>query len=184
MEDRELVYQRLILRQRLRYRNEGRPWPGSLDTARAASLYPNLLAELDASGESLENLAEYARVSLEVMAAVLEDGEELSPRELRRLAYHLKAGSTEYLSAPVLQMVKPDTRRGKALWRQMCELLERAEGLPVVSLQWVMRTRETLAHGRPVTYAEYRWACRWLLEALEKKTARGHRVRAARMKSG
>lgn len=135
-------------------------------------------------GGSLDKLAEYARVSPEVMAAVLEDGEELSPRELRRLDYNLGAGNTGYLSAPFLQLVRPGTRRGKTLFQKLCALAERAEGLPVDNPQQVMSVSETLAHGNPVTYAACRWASRRLLEALEKKNSRGHRVRTTRMKSG
>lgn len=174
MDNRELIYQRLLLRQRRRYTEEGKTWPGS-PPARAVSLYPNILAELDASGESLEKLAEYAHVSPEIMAAVLEDGEELSARELRRLDYSLGAGGNGYLAAPVLQLVRPGTRRGDAFSRRLNEIAAGAD-----DIRRSVDVLDTLEQGRPVTYAEYRWACRRLLEAQKKKGKRARRVRTER----
>lgn len=174
MDDRELIYYRLLLRQRRRYAEEGRTWPGS-PPARAVSLYPNILAELDASGESLEKLAGYARVSPEIMAAVLEDGEELSARELRRLDYSLGTGGSGYLAAPTLQMVRPGTRRGAALFRRLDEMLTGAE-----DIRQSADVRDALGGGRSITYAEYRWACRRILEAQKKNGKKRKRIRAER----
>ncbi len=67
----------------VRYRNiQGGDWPGKPLNAPAVTLYPNILAEIEASGYSLWCPSDHAEVSKEIMAAVMEDGEELSIQEL------------------------------------------------------------------------------------------------------
>lgn len=181
---REIICRRLILRQRRRYAEDGRTWPGKQETAEAATKYPNLLAELDASGKTLDELAGYARVSPEVMAEALEDGGTLDAHEIRRLAHNVGRLPTGYLADRVLHLVEPDTNKGKKLIRRLADTMDAAEGLPVKNAQQIRSTREVLEQGKPVTYAAYRWAFRWLRDALEhgkKVQARNRQIRTKRI---
>lgn len=181
---REIICRRLILRQRRRYAEEGRAWPGSQEAAGAVTKYPNLLAELDASGKTFDDLAGYARVSPEVMADALEDGGELDAHEIRRLAHNVGRLPPGYLADRVLHLVEPETNKGKKLLRRLVDTMNAAEGLPVKNAQQIRSTREALEQGKPVTYAAYRWAFRWLRDALEhgkKVKARNHQIRTKRM---
>ena len=181
---REIICRRLILRQRRRYAEGGRAWPGRLEAAGAVTKYPNLLAELDASGKTLDKLAEYARVSPEVMADALEDGGELNVHEIRRLAHNVDRLPPGYLTDRVLHLVEPETNKGKKLLRRLVDAMDAAEGLPVKNMQQARNTREALEQGKPVTYAAYRWAFRWLRDALEhgkKVKARNRQIRTKRI---
>ena len=64
----------------------GSGWPGKGTNEPAKTLYPNLLAEMGWGFPWLRLPAEFADVSQEIMAAVLEDGEELNFPELLRLS--------------------------------------------------------------------------------------------------
>lgn len=152
MNQREEIYRRLLLRQRRRYAESGRSWPGKPEAAGTATLYPNLLAELDACGETLDKLAGYARVSPEILAAALDDGEELSVREIRRIAYNLGRCPERYLSDRKLQLVDPERPRGKQLARRLMAAIQAAEGLTVEHARQIGRVREALERGEPVTY--------------------------------
>ena len=185
MNDREVIYRRMILSQRRGYIQAGRPWPGKPDAAGAVTQYPNLLAELDASGETLDNLAAYARVSPEIMAAVLEDGESLSEKELRRLAYRLRVDQG-YLSASVLQVVDPATDRGRIRIQRLKELFDQVHYPKAAEAPGAKRTMETLEGGKPVTYAAYRWAFQLMEEAIKRanrEKAKSKRVRTVRRTS-
>lgn len=184
MNRREIICRRLILRQRRRYAVEGREWPGSQEAAGAVTKYPNLLAELDASGKTLDELAGYARVSPEVLAEALEDGGELNIHELRRLAHNVDRLPLGYLADRVLHLVEPETNKGKKLLRRLVDTMDAAGGLPVKNMQQIRSIRETLEQGKPVTYAAYRWAFRWLCDALEqgkKVRARNRKIRTERI---
>ena len=183
---RDTICRRLILRQRRRYAEEGREWPGSQETVGAVTKYPNLLAELDASGKTLDELAGYARTSPEVMAEALESGGELNVHEIRRLAHNVGRLPPGYLADRFLHLVEPETNKGKKLLRRLIDTMNAAEGLPVKNAQQIRSTREALEQGKPVTYAAYRWAFRWLRDALErgkKVKARNRQIRTKRIQA-
>ena len=90
---------------------EGAYWPGKPEGAPASTLYPNILAEMNGSGRYLWWFASAAHVSKEIMAAVLEDGEELTPIEVLSLARALGV-APGYIQSSVLQIVSPASRRG------------------------------------------------------------------------
>lgn len=180
----EIICRRLLLNQRRRYAENGRAWPGRQEAAGAVTKYPNLLAEMDASGKTLDKLAEYARTSQEVMAEALEGGGELNKHELRRLAHNIDRIPPGYLADRVLHLVEPETNKGKKLLRQLADTMDAAEDLPMENAQQIRSVRETLEQGKPVIYAAYRWACRWMNDALEhrkKVKARNRKIRTTRI---
>lgn len=176
------IYQAMIREARYDY-NRGGPgnWPGKPLRAPAVSLYPNILAELQARFlfPNVELLAEFADVSPEIMAAALEDNEELSVPEMRGLARYLCV-NTDYLSAPVLSMIDPATNKGKARLRQLSDLMKRADGLKVDIAWKVERTRDAMERGKPVTYASWRWAVGELQDAIDKHQRVQHKPRSCR----
>lgn len=184
MAERETLYKRLYLYQRRRYIIEsGRLWPGRSNAEPPATCYPNILAELAASRLTLDMLAEYARVTPEIMAAVLEDCEQLRVKEFRRLAFRLDA-DPEYLTAPLLWLVEPESDEGKCLVRRLDELTVCAVGLEVAQMQETKGIKARLTGGKPVTYAELRWGYRRLSEAIEcyrKKGGKYYGVRVERI---
>ncbi len=105
-------------------------------------------------------------MSTEVMAAVVEDNEELSIVELLGLS-RLYGCKAEYLAAPTLQMVDPATNRGKRRLLELRGLMEQAAGLEVVSTHDIGWVRDTLERGDFVTYAAWRQACQSLNNALQ-----------------
>jgi len=147
---------RNMIRQQ-RYLN-GRNWPGKTLNAPAVTRYPNILSEIDASGMCLWCPAQHAGVSKEIMAAVLEDNEELSILELCGLCalYRCKRS---YLCAPTIQIVNPATNRGKVRLRQLSSLIKQVDGLEVFSMWSIEQTRDAMERGERVTYAAWRQAC-------------------------
>ena len=93
-------------------RHNGQWWPGKPLDADAVTRYPNVVAEIGASGMWLWCPAEHANVSPEVLAAALEDNEELSFLEVRGLA-RLYGCTIAYLTAPELAVVDPTANKGK-----------------------------------------------------------------------
>ena len=98
----------------------------------AVTLYPNLLAEITmyqiGRSVTLEEFADAANVSYPVFAAVIEDGEPLTPEEMRGVqnliasrecgAGCYDALSLDYLISPALSLIYPDTNKGKFLrWK-------------------------------------------------------------------
>lgn len=72
-------YQLMAVYQRNRHNGVGgEDWPNKPESAPAVSRYPNILAELDASGWWLDSMARYANVSMGIMVAAMEGNEELS----------------------------------------------------------------------------------------------------------
>lgn len=169
-------YQQLVDDLRRRHIRGGFGWPGKPIGSRAATRYPNIAAALAASGYWLCTFAEWAGVSPEIMAAVVEDGEVLDGVEWLRLSYRWEGRGPSYLSAPVLQMVDPDTGKGKRRRRELASLLQAAAGLPdpvedACGLRFYWKRKADgawsgLKAGNPITYAAYWWACHTLKEAL------------------
>lgn len=106
------TYQRMIRRVSWKNIQGGYGWPGKPVDALAVTRYPNILAEIEAYTGWLHIPAEFAAVSQEVMAAVVEDGEELSSVELFGLC-RLYGRKLAYLAAPVLQFGRPGHQQGK-----------------------------------------------------------------------
>lgn len=142
-------------------------WPGKALDAPAETRYPNLVAEMDFGIPWLHTAAAFADVSLEIMAAVLEDNETLSLRELYRLADHCD-WPVGYLTAPELSIIDPATNKGKARRRQLADLLDQAE--PLKYRQWLVDDiLACLNAGQAITYASYRWAVNALQSSIYKK---------------
>lgn len=162
-----MSYQSIVDYQRRRHILGGYGWPGRPVGAPAVSQYPNIVVELNASCCWLYLPAEFARVSQEIMAAVIEANEKLSPFELYKLTacWQCDAG---YLQSPVLQIVDPTTNKGKRRRRYLFDLLQQANGLEItgVGAKVIDRVRDALERNRPVTYGGYRWACRFIEEAI------------------
>lgn len=163
-------YQVMAIYQRNRHGGQGGEyWPDKPESMPAISRYPNILAELDASGWWIDRIAGYAQVSMEIMAAVMEDDGELSFAELRGLTRCFEC-QAEYLASPALSMVDPTTSKGKVRISHLKDLLRRTEGMDrffyLNYSSWVLPTLES---GKSVTYAAYRWACKNLQDVLDDK---------------
>ena len=100
------------------FRFEGKP-----EGSPAVTRYPNLVAEIAAGRSPLERYADAANVSYPVFAAVIEDGERLTPEEMRgfmgRFALPESGGghrlTLDYLLSPALSVIDPQSRKGKIL---------------------------------------------------------------------
>ena len=169
----DLRYQRIVRTLRL-FVDHGNPerWPGKSLYAHAVSRYPNIAAEMHGSGyyPPFELAAEFAGVSREVMAAVIEDNEELSPGELNQLAWRWSRGPVGYLACPVLQTVDPSTNKGRRR-RAELEALAKSEGIAPFLRQRAGEVLSRMSKGEVVTYAEWRGVCRAIEEALEYRHA-------------
>ena len=163
-------YQLMAIYQRSRHAlHKCEDWPDKPEPVPALSHYPNILAELDASGWWLDRIARYAQVSMKIMAAAMEDNGTLSRGELRGLTRCFGC-RLNYLAAPVLSMVDPDTNKGKVRIWHLKDLLRQTEGMDRFFYQRNSSdVLPKLESGKPVTYAAYRWACRNLQEVLDRK---------------
>lgn len=157
-------YQVMTVYQRSRHTAEKCGyWPDKPESMPAISRYPDILAELDASGWWIERIARYARVSMEIMAAAMEDNGELNFMELRGLTRCFGC-EMKYLLSPVLSMVNPTTNKGKVRLNRLKDLKQRTRGME--RFLYHLHTGDVLPkleNGKPVTYAAYRWACKNLL---------------------
>ena len=163
------MVQDLLQRQRYRHIRSGYGWP-TLPNRQHKTRYPNLVAELGYSAPWLDIMAEFANVSPEIMAAVLEDNEELTFSELQQLARRLGV-SCGYLTAP-LQVVGPKTNKGRLLLWRLSSLTEaRSRRIETIT--------DALKNGKPITYAAYRWAMYELqAEVPQRVQPRSHRLTA------
>lgn len=175
------IYQQLIVYQRSRHNTtEGELWQGKSEYEPAASLYPNILAELDASGLWMDHIASNARVSMAIMASVMEDNGELSFHEMSGLARCFRC-EIDYLAAPILSIVDPSTNKGKRSIQHLRDLLTQTEGMDRFFYNTFSPTvLPALESGKPVTYAAYRWACRNLQSTLDRKAREEERQRRTR----
>jgi len=166
--------------QRLRRLN-GRFWPGKSLDAHAVTRYPNIVAEIDASGMYLWCPAEHANVSPEILAAALEDNEELSFIEVRGLA-RLYGCKIPYLTAPVLSVVDPTTNKGKHRRRILEELAKQVGPLEHEQFR-VENLLGAMGRGDIVTYAVYRQTIRLLLDAANRQRWQQHKPRSVRRRA-
>lgn len=176
MEKRML--QSMIQQQCIREIKGGGTWPGKDVNASVETRYPNIVAEMGWGLPWLRLSAEFADVSEEVMAAVLEDNEELSAPELWRLSRYLNV-SPGYLNAPRLSMIDPATNKGKACCRTLADMFQRAGGLDF--WRWrVEAVGDDLNSGTPVPYARWRWAVGELKDAFARQQRAQHKPRRVR----
>lgn len=160
-------------------------WPGKASGEPAFSMYPNIVAELNARRNyCLEQFASFANVSEAVMAAVLEDGEDLTLDEGMNLARNLNA-NPKYLFSHTLQLISPDSNKGK---RRLVELITTADTLSDLDIPMdesiktlIELERRTvdwisgnLQRGEPVSYAGYRIA---MSEAIDIQKRRERALR-------
>ena len=154
------VYIEMLEVQRQRHVRRNYQWP-EVVAGNIRTRYPNILAEMNASGWWIDTLAESARVSIEVMIAVLQDGEDLAIDEhlhlSRRLSLRGKCDLT-YLADDRLRMVCPATDEGKEHTKKLHELMLQADGMVLHDGRFVQRVYDALMDGKTVTYADYRWA--------------------------
>ena len=157
-------------------RGTWKKWPGEPSGVPAHTKYPNILAELDAMiWPNIELLAEFAEVSPEIVAAVMEDNEDLTFAELRGMARILRCDPS-YLAAPTLAMIDPATNKGKRRLWEAEVLLEEIGDFDCQKLCNSML--DGLRHGEPITYASWRWVCQYIRDELEyrRKTALKRRI--------
>ena len=161
-------YQAMAIYQRSRHNTQkGEYWPDKPESAPAVSRYPNILAELNASGMWIDRIAGYAQVSMEIMAAAMEDNGELSFMEVRGLTRCFGC-KMEYLSSPVLSMVDSTTNKGKTRLKHLKDLEQQTRGME--RFFYRIHSEDVLPKlesGKAVTYAAYRWACNNLQDALD-----------------
>lgn len=176
------IYQRMV--QAVRSYNVGGPneWSGKPLDLPAVTLYPNILAEICAiPNRNIELFAEFANVSPEIMAAVVEDNEKLSFPELLRLAQCMGV-PLGYLAVSELSIIDPATNKGKARRRALADLLKEADGLDF----WKLGTESVLSaldRGDTITYASYRWAVKELSGAIARHQRAHHKPRSVRRKA-
>lgn len=163
-------YQNIVDQQRARHFFGGYGWPGKPLGSSAVSRYPNIMTELNASPYWLYLLADFAGVSVEIMAAVMEDNEELDCLEMQRLS-HYWGRNPGYLFSHTLQVVDPTTNKGKKRRQQFWDLWNQAIGLEITGrgAEVVTRVANNFKRGDPISYAAYRWACHYIQEALKAR---------------
>lgn len=168
--------------------NRGSPegWPGKDYFAPAVTRYPNILAEVCAAigYPNIDHPAEFAGVSREIIAAVIEDNEELSSLELCRLEQRWGRGPVGYLASPVLQIIDPLSNKGGARRRFLADLIkDTADMADEYTRQYAERVLEAMNSGNVITYAQWRDACRelrWAQYFGEQKKMRDSVRRARR----
>lgn len=134
-------------------------WPGRPIGSSARSLYPNLAAEYMCSGYHLWVLADHANVSKEIIAAVIEDDEELELHELYSLS-RLFECSMEYLLSPRLSVLDPNTHRDVFARYKLMQLVERAGEIPDKDFRkpFISPVVALLKQGEPIYRAAYNHA--------------------------
>lgn len=174
-------YQVMAVYQRERHSGqEGEAWPNKPASTPAISRYPNILAELDASGYWLDRIARYAKVSMEIMAAAMEENGELSWDELKGLKRCFGC-KLDYLISPALSMVDPATSRGKARSIHLKDLAQQTEGMDRYFYDKDSKDAlPALERGNAVTYAAYRCACKRLQDVLDGKEREAMRQQQTR----
>ena len=154
-------------------RHNGYHWPGKSLDANAITRYPNIVAEICASGMWLWCPAEHANVSPEVLAAALEDNEELSLLEVRGLA-RLYGCTIAYLTAPELAVVDPTVNKGKRRRRVLEDMAKQVGPLKHEQFR-VENLLGAMGRGYIVTYAVYRQTINLLIDAADNVADRQRR---------
>ena len=178
----EIDYQKLVDFQRRRHIRGGYGWPGKPMGADAVTRYPNIAAELAASGFWLDDMAECAQVPPAIIAAVIEGGETLTDREKTRFSRGWEGRGPGYLFSPALQIVDPSTNKGKRRRRELLDFMAVAEELRGKCPPVAERAYNALQKGGLVTYAAYWFACYETKETI--KNAISKPVRTERRAAG
>ncbi len=150
------------------------------------TLYPNILAELEASCIFLCTVREHVNVSQEILWAVLEDGEPLTELEISRLA-HLFNCRTTYLKAPTLQIVYMDSNRGKVRRATLGFMLQRIPPMPGEDFfiecerKRAVEVFQAMESENPVTYAAWHSAIDRCKYILQEQLHAAHRPRSTRL---
>ena len=142
------------------------PFESTRPKVPAGSWYPNIAAEMEASQYSACTVRNHARISGELLAAVLVDYERLELGELYALS-RLWDCNLEYLSAGTLQIVDPSTNKGKFRRRQLHNLMADAAGAEHYQKHLAESTLADLEAGKTITYAQWRSA----MDILERAIA-------------
>lgn len=187
----EFTYQRIVDYLRRIHILGGYGWPGNPIGSKAETFYPNIAAELKASGNWVPTMAEFANVSAEIMAATLESKEKLSDVEERSLSKHWERRGPGYLTSPKLQIIDPATNKGKRRKRELASLMEDAVNLPDpvvdkygLKTYWRAKVKpvcDALAAGKAVTFADWWWSCRRICEVLDIEKAKETTSRTIRI---
>lgn len=147
-------------------------WPGKPCGTPAHSKYPNIVAEINAEGHSIRDYAAWANVSPEIMAAIIEDGEDLCLDELNGIVSHFhnyRNLNFGYIVFEGLQVIAPETKRGKACAEKLREAMRTLERKDIQwgdndyylnkwckrTVTWILGNFE---RGELVSYAGYRRA--------------------------
>lgn len=165
----------------LRFRRIVEPWPGKSGSERAESRYPNIAAEILASDYSMYSVRTHARVSDEILAAVIEDNEELTTQEMVALS-RLWWCRVQYLYANTLQLIDPSTNKGKRRHWDLQEAMKPLEGIEYFRKSHVESVCNALEQGKLVTYAHYRWAMNEIKNALRSQEE--EKIRSTRIAKG
>lgn len=124
------------------------------------TLYPNILAELEASCIFLCTVRKHIQVSQEILWAVLEDGEPLTELEISRLAALFNCRTT-YLKSPTLQIIYTESNRGKFRRAILDAMLQGIPPMPGEDFfiecerKRAVEVFQTMEAGNPVTYAAW-----------------------------
>lgn len=186
MIDKFSLYQKIADSQRQRHMRNESGWPGKPLHTYAETKYPNILAEMDGSMRWLCTVANLAHVTEEIMAAVMEDGEDLSTEEIIRFGGYWEHKGLGYLLAPTLQVVDPTTNKGKARRRALADKIKEASGAEtdVYGEMWMHRAKnvlDVLLQGKGITYATYWWSIYNLQLIINQQKARAYKPRGRRL---
>lgn len=129
------------------------------------TLFPNLVAEMSASGYSFCTFANHANVSPEIILAVIQNSESLLASECLALA-NLFSCNMECLFGHSMQMVDPATSEDKTLLHRLVDLSTQLGDYTSIYRARTQGVIKNLQAGRCITYAEYRWAYIDLLDNL------------------
>lgn len=185
MYDRRLAYLSIWQRFTKSQLEHGEKKAGPVKT-RPRTLYPNILAELEASCIFLCTVRKHIQVSQEILWAVLEDAEPLTEREMSKLAglFNCRAA---YLQSPKLQIVYMESNRGKLRRATLGAMLHRIPPVPgedfyiEAERKRAAEVFHTMESGNPVTYAAWRWAMQRCADVLNWQMWDAHKPRTARL---
>lgn len=153
--------------------------------------YPNLAAEIEATGWHITSFADAAGVTVEVMQDVLDGNEDLVCSEAVRLHRHLAGGRTrcsfDYLYAPAPAVLRPDTNkykyRRRLLYNATQAALDTGENDTMYKrdIDNAIRVLARMTTNRPVHYADYRHSLDNMYHVI---SAHQHKTKLIRGKDG
>lgn len=170
-------------------------WPGKAEGTEALTRYPNMLAELAYDARWLYYMAEAASVSDKIMADVLEDGEELTHREIYNITKRWNSLQAKgflcyvaYMAAPTLSLLDCSSHKGRWRLRKLETMLAESEARNIRIYEHdIPKIDELLSDmraGKVIPYAEYRVAAEIVAKKLEwerREEEKKARVRTSRL---